>query len=89
MDDETRHHWSLITTPTGIEWSGRTRYAAAMYFFQQGEMSAEVLEVYRISSRLDAEDPLDVLRRWKMGSEWIARVEAWRAHDGNAGDGSA
>ena len=74
MDEETRHHWQLIRTPTGGEWSGRARYAAAMYFYQKGEMSAEVLEVYRICSRLDSEDPLSVLRHWNIGEEWIARV---------------
>ncbi len=74
MDEETRHHWQLIRTPTGVAWSGRARYAAAMYFYQKGEMSAEVLEVYRICSRLDSEDPLSVLRRWNIGEEWIARV---------------
>ncbi|WP_246723524.1 hypothetical protein [Rhizobium sp. ARZ01] len=76
MDEATRHNWNLIRTPTGIEWSGRTRYAAAMFFFQKGEMGAEVLEVYRICSRLDSEDSLSVLRRWKIGAEWIARMKA-------------
>ena len=74
MDEETRQNWALIRTPPGTEWSGRTRYAAAMFFFQNGEMSAEVLEVYRICSRLDGEDPLDVLRRWKIGADWVERV---------------
>lgn len=74
MDEERREHWRLIRTPPGIDWSGRARYAAAMYFYQKGEMSAEVLEVYRICSRLDSEDPLSVLRRWDIGKEWIAKV---------------
>lgn len=76
MDEEARHHWTLIRTPVGIDWSGRTRYAAAMYFHQKGEMSAEVLEVYRICSRLDTEDPLSVLRRWNIGKDWIAKMTA-------------
>lgn len=76
MDDETRQNWELVKTPPGIEWSGRTRYGAATFLYHQGEMSAEVLEVYRICSRLDAEDPLDVLRRWKIGAEWVARMLA-------------
>lgn len=74
MDDETRHNWELIGTPPGVEWSGRTRYAAATFFYHRGEMSAEVLEVYRICSRIDAEDPLDVLRRWQVGAEWVERM---------------
>ena len=78
MDEETRQNWTLIRTPPGTEWSGRTRYAAAMFFFQNGEMSAEVLEVYRICSRLDGEDPLDVLRRWKIGADWVERVRPSR-----------
>lgn len=75
MDEETLENWRLIRTPPGTEWSGRTRYAAAMFFFQKGEMSAEVLEVYRICSRLDGEDPLDVLQRWKIGADWVERVQ--------------
>ncbi|MDI7863148.1 hypothetical protein MRS76_14405 [Rhizobiaceae bacterium n13] len=65
--------WKAINTPTGIDWSGRTRYAAAMVFYQHGEISAEVLEVYRICSRLDNENPLDVLKRWRVGREWLNR----------------
>lgn len=75
MDEETRRHWALIRTPAGIEWSGRTRYAAAMFFYQRGEMNAETLEVYRICSRLDAEDPISVLESHHLGSEWISRME--------------
>ena len=79
MDEETLENWTLIRTPPGTEWSGRTRYAAAMFFFQKGEMSAEVLEVYRICSRLDGEDPLDVLRRWKIGTDWVERAQRERS----------
>jgi hypothetical protein len=75
MDAEARENWQLIMTPTGVEWSGRARYAAAMYFFKAGEMSAEVLEIYRICSRLDNEDAVDALRAYRMGGEWIAKVE--------------
>jgi hypothetical protein len=45
-----------------------------MYFYQKGEMGAEVLEVYRMCSRLDAEDPLSVLRRWNIGKDWIGKM---------------
>jgi len=79
MDEETRRNREIVTTPPGAEWSGRARYAAAMYFFQRGEMAAEVLEVYRICSRLDAEDPVSVLRRWKIGADWIEKLEAWQS----------
>jgi hypothetical protein len=78
MDDETREQWRLILTPAGEEWSGRARYAAAMFFYKAGEMSAEVLEIYRICSRLDDEDAVDALRAYHMGGEWIAKVERMR-----------
>lgn len=79
MDEEARETWRLILTPAGEEWSGRTRYAAAMYFFTAGEMSAEVLEIYRICSRLDNEDAVDALRAYHMGADWIAKVERARS----------
>jgi hypothetical protein len=78
MDDEAKKNWDIINTPPGAEWSGRARYAAAMFFCQRGEMSPEVLEIYRICSRLDAEDPVSVLRRWKVGADWVERIEAER-----------
>ena len=61
-DAEVAENWALVNTPLGEEWSGRARYAAAMFFYLRGEMSADTLEVYRICSRLDAEDPLAILR---------------------------
>lgn len=75
MDDETKQHWEMIKLPVGAEWSGRARYAAAVFFYQQGLMNAETLEVYRICSRLDAEDPAAVLRRYKIGVDWLALLE--------------
>ena len=78
MDAETRENWMLILTPVGVEWSGRARYAAAMHFYRAGEMSAEVLEIYRICSRLDNEDAVDALNAYKMGGEWIEKVKAMR-----------
>ena len=71
---EAAENWSLINTPLGNEWSGRTRYAAAMYFYKRGEMSADVLEVYRMCSRLDAEDPLDILATRGIGADWLKRM---------------
>ena len=74
--DEVARNWELIAQPMGQEWSGRARYAAAMFFYARGEMSAEVLEVYRICSRLDSEDPISVLRRWQLGDDWIRKLQA-------------
>jgi|GEM_PF-724257 len=68
----------LIQTPPGEDWSGRTRYAAAMYFYQSGRMSAEVLETYRICSRQDEVDPVDVLKRHRIGEEWLRSLKAFR-----------
>ena len=82
MNEETRQNWQLILTPPGVEWSGRTRYAAAMFFFKAGAMSAEVLEIYRICSRLDDENAVDALKAYKMGGEWIEKVERVRVELG-------
>ncbi len=68
----------LILTPPGRDWSGRTRYAAAMYFYQDGRMDAEVLEIYRICSRQDEVDPADVLRRHRLGEDWLRTLEGYR-----------
>nr|WP_284739304.1 hypothetical protein [Rhizobium sp. CG5] len=65
----------MVTLPCGIEWSGRARYAAAMYFYWRGEMDAQTLEIYRYLARLDAEDPADVLRRYKIGADWLDRLK--------------
>lgn len=79
MTDEDRENWTLILTPAGEEWSGRARYAAAMYFYRKDEMSAEVLEIYRICSRIDHEDAVDALKAYKMGQAWISKVDETRA----------
>jgi hypothetical protein len=78
MTDEDKENWALILTPAGEEWSGRARYAAAMHFYRKNEMSAEVLEVYRICSRIDHEDAVDALKAYKMGEAWIRKVEERR-----------
>lgn len=74
LDDEAAEQWALVNTPLGEAWSGRTRYAAAMFFFKRGEMNAETLEVYRICSRLDLEDPLPIIRDRGVGKAWLERI---------------
>jgi len=74
--DEADDNWALIMTPLGEEWSGRARYAAAMYFYQQGDLSAEVLEVYRVSARLDHQDPLSIVRERGIGDDWLRKLAA-------------
>ncbi len=76
MDEDEREaaeQWALINTPLGEEWSGRTRYAAAMWFYKRGEMPAEALEIYRICARLDRQDPLSIIRDRGVGADWLAR----------------
>jgi hypothetical protein len=72
--DEDARNWALVRAPLGEEWSGRARYGAAVYLYNRGEMSPEVLEVYRICSRLDAEDPLAIIRDRGIGADWMAKV---------------
>ena len=76
QDDEaeTAEQWQLVISPLGEKWSGRTRYAAAMYFYKRGEMSAETLEVYRICARLDSENPLPIIRDRGVGKDWLKRM---------------
>jgi hypothetical protein len=79
MTDEDLENWRLILTPAGEEWSGRTRYAAAMHFYRTSRMSADVLEVYRICSRIDHEDAVDALKAYRIGADWIATLDDMRA----------
>ena len=86
MTDEDAENWALILTPAGEEWSGRARYAAAMYFYRKNEMSAEVLEIYRICSRIDHEDAVDALKAYRTGEAWIKKVEERRVELAKAPD---
>lgn len=76
--EEDAEQWALVNAPLGEHWSGRTRYAAAMYFHKKGEMSAETLEVYRICARLDHQDPLPIIRDRGVGKKWLKRMETGR-----------
>ena len=53
-------HSALLHTALGAPGSGAARYAAAMHFYTQGLMSHQMLEIYRICSKLDKEDPIKV-----------------------------
>jgi len=52
-----------LHTPLGLPGSGRQRYASAMALYAAGQMSEAALEVYRICSPLDAQDPMPLLAR--------------------------
>jgi len=75
-DGDAAEQWELVNTPLGEKWSGRTRYAAAMFFYKRGELSAETLEVYRICARLDSTDPLPIVRDRCVGQDWLQRMGA-------------
>jgi len=59
MTDPTRH----LDATLGVPGSGRVRYGAAMELWRRGDISAEVLEVYRIASAHDRIDPRALLRQ--------------------------
>lgn len=56
----------LIHTPLGQRGSGRVRYGAAMALHARGELSEAALEVYRICSPLDAQDPVPMLAERRL-----------------------
>lgn len=62
MAAERVRQQALLSTAVGLPGSGAIRYGAAMYFHQQGEMSTELLEIFRCCCKLDNEDPLDLAR---------------------------
>ncbi len=62
MPAEGVRQQALLSTGVGLPGSGAVRYGAAMYFYQRGDMSAELLEIYRCCCKLDNEDPLDLAR---------------------------
>ncbi len=60
--EEAEAQTQFLVTAIGKPGSGATRYAAAMYFFKSGELSAEMLEIYRQCSKFDMENPLDLAK---------------------------
>ena len=51
----------MLATPLAEPGSGRHRYGAAMTFYNDGLIGADVLEVYRTCANLDAEDPAAIM----------------------------
>ena len=48
---------TMLNLPLGEPGSGRLRYGAAMALYREGRLSTDVLEVYRICSARDWDDP--------------------------------
>jgi hypothetical protein len=51
----------VLATPPGPAGSGRERYGAAMTLWREGLVTPDVLEIYRIASPIDAQDPAPML----------------------------
>jgi hypothetical protein len=75
--EEDVRQLELLMTGCGEVDSGRARYAAAMYFYWRGMIGDETLEVYRVCSRLDHEDPVWSLRRLGLVEEIGHRRTGW------------
>lgn len=54
---EDQSQWQLLRTPPGEAQSGRVRYAAAMYFHEQGQIDSGTLEDFRVCAKQDADPP--------------------------------
>lgn len=57
-DDQFTFQIACLGIAPGTAGGGMVRYAAAMYFFQNGLLSSAALEVYRALAKDDAADPL-------------------------------
>jgi len=60
--NELKIQKTLLNYKVGISGSGYIRYGAAMYFYNLGILSDEMLEIYRRCSKFDNEDPIDLAR---------------------------
>ena len=60
ISEEKEMQKALLNSKVGVSGSGYIRYGAAMYFYNQGELSAEMLEIYRRCCKFDKEDPIDL-----------------------------
>ena len=58
---------SNLSLPLGAKGSGRARYAAAMEMYAKGQISPAVLEVYRVASARDGQDPTPMLAEIGVG----------------------
>lgn len=58
---EDEKQFALLNTPPGTKGTGTIRYAAAMYFYQGGQMPEHDLEIYRSLAKDDDADPKPLL----------------------------
>lgn len=72
MSDD--HARDLLQTPLGDPGSARLRYSAAMTLYQSGEISAEVLEVYRSCASLDGQNVQALLADYGLQSPVAAEI---------------
>ncbi len=68
---EALEQFAYLETPVGEPGSGRMRYGAAMYFYLRGMIGPELLEIYRICSKLDNEAPLALAKLQDIESHSI------------------
>jgi hypothetical protein len=59
--DEDARQYELLVARNTESGAALWRYGAAMYFYARGQMTADVLEVYRICAPIDSEDPRQLL----------------------------
>ena len=60
--NEIKIQKTLLYYKLGVSGSGYIRYGAAMYFYNLGILSDELLEIYRRCCKFDNEDPIDLAR---------------------------
>lgn len=58
--NEKKMQKELLNSKLGVSGSGYARYGAAMYFYNQGQLSEDMLEIYRRCCKFDHEDPIDL-----------------------------
>lgn len=76
MTEPVTRALAQLSTPLGQPGSGRLRYASAMTLYQNGRLSADALEVYRICSPRDGEDPVRLLKMRGLAREILSPAPA-------------
>lgn len=79
VSTERDRQWHDLRLPAGVAGSGRRRYAAAMWYFWEGELPEVTLEVYRALALDDHADPEAELRRIGLARSGPAALTRGRA----------